>query len=351
MNRNLSSRPNLEHLRGQAKKLLADLRSGTKEAALEFQRHLPAAGGQPLETILAAAWKLADAQSVVARRCDHSSWPKLLTYVEQLRALEGTWSFASLETEGSSLPQAMLSASRIVIDGDRFRTISPEAVYDGVFDIDVDTRPFTIDIDFRAGPEAGNSSYGIFRFDEERLVICLGLTGFPRPTEFRTRPGSGHALEVLVHASSDRDIPERAPDVAAAVEAVDEASFRELTPGIEALQGEWSAVRIVIDGKSLPLSFVAGGKRVMVGPRTTVTFGPQVILDALTRVDASSEVLAVDYLHVGGPTRGAVQRAIARQRDDELELCMSTAGAARPTEFRSTAGSGWTLSVWKRRAP
>ncbi|HTF89991.1 MAG TPA: TIGR03067 domain-containing protein [Planctomycetota bacterium] len=347
MNRNLSSRPNLEHLRGQAKKLLADLRSGKKEAALEFQRHLPAAAGHSLEKILGAPYKLADAQSVVARRCDHASWPKLVTYIEQLRALEGTWNFASLKTEGSAIPPAMLVASRIVIDGERFRTISPEAVYDGVFDIDVDTRPFTIDIDFRAGPEAGNSSYGIFRFDDERLVICLGLTGFPRPTEFKTRPGSGHALEVLVHASSDRAIPERANEVAAAGESVDDASFREVTPAIEALQGEWSALRIVIDGKSLPASFLKGGKRVMVGPRTTVTFGPQVILDALTRVDASSEILNVDYLHVGGPTPGAVQRAIARRSADELELCMAAAGAPRPTELRSTRGSGWTLSVWK----
>ena len=45
----------------------------------------------------------------------------------------------------------------MLIDGDRFRTESPEATYEGVFNIDVEADPHDIDIEFVEGPEAGNT--------------------------------------------------------------------------------------------------------------------------------------------------------------------------------------------------
>jgi hypothetical protein len=54
---------------------------------------------------------LADAQFVVARKSGFSSWLKLVHYVVQLRALEGTWLFTSLEIEGSGLPAPAFSSS------------------------------------------------------------------------------------------------------------------------------------------------------------------------------------------------------------------------------------------------
>ena len=118
-------------------------------------------------------------------------------HVEQLRALEGTWAFARLEIDGSTIPASALEASRILIDGDRFRTESPEATYEGIFNINVEAQPHEIDIEFVAGPEAGNWNFGIFRLDGDQLEICLDMNGKPRPTEFRTSPGSGHAYETL----------------------------------------------------------------------------------------------------------------------------------------------------------
>ena len=62
-------------------------------------------------------------------------------HVEQLRALQGTWTFARLEIDGNVLPAAALTASRLLIDGDRFRTESPEGTYEGVFSINVEADP------------------------------------------------------------------------------------------------------------------------------------------------------------------------------------------------------------------
>jgi uncharacterized protein (TIGR03067 family) len=152
MNKHLPARPNLDHLRRQAKALLAALESGDEQAAGIIREHLPAAKGISVAQVLQTRYRLADAQSAISRKTGFAGWPHLARHVEQLRALEGTWAFAHLEIDGSALPAAGLKASRILIDGDRFRTESPEANYEGIFNINVETRPHEIDIEFMAGP-------------------------------------------------------------------------------------------------------------------------------------------------------------------------------------------------------
>src|SRR5205085_12302168 len=107
------------------------------------------------------------------------------------------WSFSHLEIDGNTMPKAMFHASRILMDGDCFRTESPEATYEGVFNINVEAQPHEIDIEFVAGPEAGNTNFGIFRLDGDQLELCLDMSGKRRPAEFRTAAGSGCAFERL----------------------------------------------------------------------------------------------------------------------------------------------------------
>ena len=180
MDKQLPARPNLDHLRGQAK---------TRLAALQADH---------------PTTKLADAQLVIAREAGFRSWRALTLHVEQLRALEGEWHFASLELDGAALPPPMLAHSRMLIDGDRFRMESPEGSYEGIFTIDADAAPARIDIEFVAGPEAGKAILGIFERAGDALTMCLGLVGAPRPERFATRPGSGHALERLRRVSAAR---------------------------------------------------------------------------------------------------------------------------------------------------
>src|SRR5262245_18050754 len=152
--------------------------------------HLPAVQGMTAAQVRQMQFRLADAQSAIARKTGFASWPQLARHVEQLRALEGTWAFAYLEIDGAIMPPAGLKASRILIDGDRFRTESPEATYEGIFNINVEAEPHEIEIDFVAGPEAGNRNFGIFRLDGNQLQFCLDMNGKPCPSEFRTSPGS-----------------------------------------------------------------------------------------------------------------------------------------------------------------
>lgn len=72
----LPERPDLDHLRGQAKTLLDALREADAGAVERAKRVLAHRG---------EAWQLADAQFVIAREYGFASWPKLAAHVEATR--------------------------------------------------------------------------------------------------------------------------------------------------------------------------------------------------------------------------------------------------------------------------
>ncbi|MBK7405998.1 MAG: TIGR03067 domain-containing protein [Phycisphaerales bacterium] len=358
METSLPPRPNLDHLRRQAKSLLAALAAGNREAAEAMLQHLPAARGMSPEQVLAGRFRLADAQSAVARKTGFAGWPQLARHVEQLRALEGVWEFERLEVDGSLVPAAAISASRLLIDGDRFRSESPEAVYEGVFNIDVESDPHGIDIEFVAGPEAGNWNYGIFRLDGERLHLCLDMNGGDRPTAFRTSPGTGHALETLRHASRARPdsvtggtAPASASgaDAGTGVEADHAAGFEYRPSGtLDLLQGAWAAERVVLDGQELPPMMLRTGARSAKAHEVRISFGGRLMIHAQVRLDEGADPVQIDYLHLCGAHTGGVSLGIMRWDGPVACFCMAAPGQPRPTEFACPAGSGRTLSHWRR---
>jgi len=353
----LPARPNLDHLRRQAKSLLSALAEGDEAAAEIFREHLPAARGMSARQVRGASFRLADAQSAVARKTGFASWPHLARHVELLRALEGTWSFESLEVDGGTIPASHLSASRLLIDGDRFRTESPEATYEGVFNIDVEADPHWIDIDFVEGPEAGNRNAGIFRLEGDRFELCLDTSGRGRPGEFITSPGTGHARETLVRASNDRPQavtgggarkaaakrPE--PNVANRCQPPEGFEYRP-SATLTRLQGAWNAVSVVRDGKTLPAAMCSGGRRTAEGNEITIAFGGHVMIHALVRIDEGSAPAHVDHHLLDGAAAGSLQLGIMKWEGADACFCMAAPGQPRPNDFECKPGSGRTLSRW-----
>ena len=80
-------RPDLGHLKKQAKDLLARYRSGEPEALARFRIALPAAAGQADEAIAAMGLRLHDAQSCLAREHGFASWADFQGFVLARRAL------------------------------------------------------------------------------------------------------------------------------------------------------------------------------------------------------------------------------------------------------------------------
>ena len=352
MPKSLPPRPNLDHLRRQAKSLLAALESGDQEATSTMRQFLPAAKVLTADQVRQRGFRLADAQSAIARKTGFASWPQLARHVEQLRALEGTWEFASLELDGRKMPPAVLATSRLLIDGDRFRSETPEAIYEGIFNIDVETDPHGIDIEFVEGPEAGNWNYGIFRLDGDQLDICLDISGGVRPAAFRSVPGTGHAFETLRRTSSAR--PE--PVTGGTPQARDGSSAPQYCAGFEhvpcstlkRLQGEWTAVKVMRDGHELPSFMQATGRRIAVDNDVKVSFGGQLMIHALVRVAEGEDPIHIDYYNRGGQMKGHIQHGIMQWLGEDACFCMAAPGQPRPIDFECPVGSGQTLSRWRR---
>jgi len=252
------------------------------------------------------------------------------------------------------MPTTSFGQSRMLIDGDRFRMESPDANYEGIFTIDVETKPAQIDIEFVEGPEAGNWSCGIYQLDGDELTICLGLVGSSRPERFATKAGSGHALEQLRRASSKRPANvtggrKQPSEPAPGSEVIDESAFElAMTPLLEQLQGEWTPMQLVTNGKPLGDSMLPYGSRTITGNETKVVFGGQTMVHAKMRLDASQTPIAVDYLNIGRGAKSLVLGIIDLQ-GGVVTFCMAAAGDPRPAELSSETGSRRTLSAWKRK--
>jgi uncharacterized protein (TIGR03067 family) len=328
------------------------LEGGDTRAATTMVTHLAAAAGMSTDQVRAARFRLADAQSAVARQTGFASWPKLARHVEQLRSLEGTWAFESLEVEGNPVPPVMIAASRLLIDGDRFRTQSPQGVYEGVFNINVDSDPHEIDIEFVAGPEAGNWNYGLFRFVSDRLHFCLDMTGKGRPKAFATSAGTGHAFEILRRVSPSRpeDVTGGTPTPPRPAALKHDGSGFEYQPSptLERLQGEWAAESIVLDGQTLPPFMVKTGTRSAKGNEVTIAVGGKVVTHVRVRIDETTSPLQIDYFNLEGPAKGTVQHGIMEWQGNVACVCIAASGQNRPTEFSSLGGSGRILSRWRK---
>ncbi|MCV0398053.1 MAG: hypothetical protein K5872_18815 [Rhizobiaceae bacterium] len=84
--KSLPDRPDIGHLKRQAKALLAEFRRGAPEAVERFRDALPAAAGRDPAAVTALELRLHDAQSCISREYGFKSWADLRAYVEAIRA-------------------------------------------------------------------------------------------------------------------------------------------------------------------------------------------------------------------------------------------------------------------------
>jgi uncharacterized protein (TIGR03067 family) len=338
----LPHRPDLSHLRRQAKELLAGFRAGDPAALQAFRDHLPDAAGLSDDELPASEFRLADAQSAVARRTGFASWPALNRHVTTLRRMEGSWSFAALRVGGVDLDPQELTGARLIIHGDLFRSGHDE----GEFEIDVEQDPIHLDIDFRAGPEAGRQSLGLIEFRGEELVIVLGLAGQPRPQDWSAEMDSSQALEALRRAGPPLALDALEPVEPPAAQIEDWGELA-VTPLHAELAGQCLALEIISDGMKLPGMLVRNARRKLAGTKIEAVVAGMKALDAEVRLTPGDPILA-DYRALSGLEKGQIQSGMLKQEGGELLSVFAPFGAERPDGFASPSGSAWTFSRWKR---
>ncbi len=250
-----------------------------------------------------------------------------------LKALQGAWRIVALEMDGGNMPSGDAS---IIVKDSRFTTTAMGGEYSGALEVDETTSPKSFNLRFQAGPEAGNTSYGIYELSGDTWKICLTLRGGTRPKTFATTAGSGLALETLhrvdaakAKAGKAKSAPPPAP-----------------LPGEPApeLAGEWSMVSAIMSGKPLEPQYVRMGKRIATESELQVKIGPQAVLKAAYAVERTSAPRAMNYRL----SDGRVQAGIWELDGKQLKTCFASPGQPRPTEFASAPGDGRTFTVWTK---
>jgi len=113
--------------------------------------------------------------------------------------LSGTWQLTRAVDNGKPVPASEARNTILVTDRNTFRL--PKATRAGTssaghFTINPDTRPNQVDSIAEGGPTAGQVSRGIYEIpDPTHQRACFGPPGGPRPTEFKSTPGSGRILQ------------------------------------------------------------------------------------------------------------------------------------------------------------
>ena len=105
MSRELPVRPNLEHLKAQAKDLLDAYRRHDADALQRIRDTLPSARGQTQQELIAAELALHDMQSVIAREYGFASWAGLRARVESVAPTEQALQALIAQQLTTPLPQ------------------------------------------------------------------------------------------------------------------------------------------------------------------------------------------------------------------------------------------------------
>src|SRR5262245_22574109 len=111
--------------------------------------------------------------------------------IEQGDNLAGTWTCISGVNDGKSLPPDIVKQLKLTLTDDRYKTEKGDVVlFDGIYHIDLGSRPKHMDIIAPEGEQAGKTSKGIYSLQGDTLKMCYAVPDKDRPEDFESKPGS-----------------------------------------------------------------------------------------------------------------------------------------------------------------
>jgi uncharacterized protein (TIGR03067 family) len=115
---------------------------------------------------------------------------------EELDKLQGTWVRVSAEVDGKKVPADEAKKETLVIKGDDYTATVEGKPRKGTLKVDPTRSPKQLDLIPAEGPNKGKVLPGIYELDGDTFRYCIATKGDDRPTEFSSKPGSGHRVYV-----------------------------------------------------------------------------------------------------------------------------------------------------------
>ena len=120
----------------------------------------------------------------------------------ELKKFEGTWKAVSIVIDGKPYPEGELKKDIWLQDADgNFEVVSEGRIVNKgkTTEIDPTQSPALV-----KGEDDEGKYHGIYRLMVDTVEMCTGKADKPRPTEFASKPGSGHWHEVWKRVSTVR---------------------------------------------------------------------------------------------------------------------------------------------------
>jgi uncharacterized protein (TIGR03067 family) len=134
---------------------------------------------------------------VVWKRAKTATSDKVKAIEQELNRFEGTWRFVSIDVDGEKIPPKLLEKDTLTLKGKQFVSVVTGNTTHGVFKVNPNHKPMTIDLTFSDGPGKDQTQKGIYELEGDTQRICFAKGNQERPAEFASKPGSGQMIQVL----------------------------------------------------------------------------------------------------------------------------------------------------------
>lgn len=112
-------------------------------------------------------------------------------------------------------------------------------------------------------------------------------------------------------------------------------------------KGKWKGVSLVVDGKETPKADAEAMLLTVEGEKYMLKIGGEDV-EGMQKLDPSKSPKQIDAVRTKGSNKGDKMEGIYELTADAFKVCFAAKGKDRPKEFKSDAGSGNRLYVFKR---
>ena len=116
---------------------------------------------------------------------------------------------------------------------------------------------------------------------------------------------------------------------------------------LDLIQGTWAVTELQMEGQTLSGGMLSNARVEITGNRFS-SLGMGTVYEGTVTLDVSANPHHLNMKFDAGPEKGNTNLGIYELKGDTWNICLSTRGEVRPTEFSAPAGSGFVFEMLTR---